>query len=165
MKRRDSLTLERLKQVVRYEPDTGLFYWVSRPSNRIHVGDRAGLAAPVGYWSIAIDGARYLAHRLAWLYVTGHWPKDEVDHLNGDGTDNRWSNLREAHRVLNAQNMRRAKRDNSTGYLGVREMRSRFQANIKAGGRIQNLGTYDTPEQAHAAYLVAKRRLHEGNTL
>ena len=165
MKHRDSLTQERLKQVLRYIAETGDFVWIERPSNRINVGDVAGQNHPSGYISISIDGVRYLAHRLAWLYVTGSWPAVEIDHLNGKRTDNRWSNLRDVERRVNAENMRRARVDNSTGLLGVRQMRDRFQANIKAGGRARNLGTYDTPEQAHAAYLAAKRKLHEGNTL
>jgi hypothetical protein len=79
--------------------------------------------------------------------------------------NNRFWNLRAATRGMNAENMRRARVDNSTGVLGVRAMKGRYQANIKVRGRQQCLGTFDTKEEAHAAYVSAKRLLHAGNTL
>lgn len=103
------------------------------------------------------------------ILVSGGFDPVHVGHVRmieaARAYDNRWDNLREATRTLNQENVRRARRDNSTGFLGVRRMKSNFQANIRVGGRSKNLGTYPTPEQAHAAYVEAKRRLHPGNTL
>jgi hypothetical protein len=159
-----TLTLDRLKQVLHYDPESGLFTWLVRTSMRVQVGAVAG-TPNFGYVRICIDDEAILAHCLAWFYMTGAWPTNEIDHINGVRNDNAFRNLREADRLLNSQNMRKARADNSTGLLGVRRMRERFQANIGVAGRSMNCGTFDTPEQAHTAYVSAKRRLHVGNTL
>lgn len=108
-----------------------------------------------------------MAHRLAWLYVHGRWPDGLIDHKNGDRADNRFDNLRDvAHRV-NMQNLRKAFVSSKTGLLGASPLKDgRFGAFIKRDGKSKNLGTFDTPELAHAAYVAAKRVIHhEGNTL
>ena len=97
--------------------------------------------------------------------MTGEWPDGYIDHGNGVRTDNRWANLRAGDRSFNMQNQRRARRDNTTGWLGVSRVKSRFEAAIQVRGRRFRLGRFDTPEAAHAAYLTAKRKLHEGCTL
>jgi len=112
-----------------------------------------------------IDQANYLAHRLAWLYVTGHWPLVHVDHIDGNRKNNAFSNLREADRKTNAQNMRMAHRDNKTGLLGVTAHRKTFVANILVDGCQLRIGRFATAEEAHAAYLNAKRAMHKGCTL
>ncbi len=156
----------RLKRLLSYDNAAGVFTCLERTSNRRLVGKAAGtINKTTGYLIVGVDGVQYQAHRLAWLYMTGRWPAEEIDHINGVRDDNKWGNLREASRVLNAENMHRARVDNSTGLLGVRKMRGKFQANIRVGGRSVNCGTYPTPELAHEAYLAAKRSLHRGCTL
>jgi hypothetical protein len=112
-----------------------------------------------------VAGRFYYAHRLAFLYMTGEWPPNEVDHLNGIRDDNRWANLRLATVSLNRQNQRRPRRDNTTGYLGVMVNGAGFAARIMVDGKKFNLGTFKTPQEAHEVYLTAKRRLHKGGTL
>jgi len=159
-------TQSRLHELLRYNTETGIFVWIARTSNRIKIGDIAGtLSKRDGYVRISVDGIIYLAHRLMWLYMTGKFPTSEVDHKNTVRNDNRWENLREATRLINVQNQRRARKDNCTGFLGVRKMKGNFQANIRVNGRSLNCGTFPTPELAHEAYLTAKRALHDGCTL
>lgn len=155
---------DELKRVIRYDAETGVFVWLERIGRSV-VGEKAGSKQSCGYWQIWIDGEPYLAHRLALFYVYGCWPKNDVDHINGVRTDNRLQNLREVDRGLNMQNQRRARSDNSTGFLGVVPNRKRFSAQIRTEGKTRCLGTYDTPEQAHDAYVKAKRVLHVAGQL
>ena len=104
--------------------------------------------------------------------MTGHWPTKQIDHKNGERADNAFANLREATQQLNSENLRRARADNKTGYLGVfrhyyihKRDGQRFVACIQVDGRLRKIGLFLTPEAAHAAYLEAKRRLHEGCTI
>ena len=154
------LTAERLREVLQYDPETGVFTRLVDRGGR-KVGVVAGSVTGHGYTSIQIAGVRYLAHRLAFLWMTGEWPIDDVDHINGVAGDNRWSNLRPATRAENMQNQRRAQSNNKLGLLGVCRDGNRFSARIKVDGQRIHLGLFATPEQAHAAYLDAKRRLHE----
>src|SRR5712692_928690 len=127
--------------------------------------DIAGYRDGDGYLRIGICGGQYRAHRLAWLYMTGKWPIDQIDHKNAVKNDNRWKNLREATCAINNQNKRKALRNNRTGFLGVSRNGKGFIAQIKINEKRRNLGTYPTPELAHEAYLKAKRELHAGCTL
>lgn len=156
---------DRLKEMLIYDPTTGVFRWRVRPNGRICVGDEAGNVHVKGYRYIQLDRRLYFAHRLAWLYMTGEWPKGQVDHKNARRDDNRWKNLRDVTREVNAQNRRTASVKNSAGLLGVSKHYGKFQATIFVGGKNRHLGTFVTAETAHAAYVGAKRRLHEGNTL
>src|SRR5262245_469390 len=89
------LTADRLRELLRYEPDTGRWTWRASTNRlRIRPGDEAGTLSKFGHRGIKVFGRRYQAHRLAWLYMTGEWPKRHVDHKNGIADDNRWSNLR-----------------------------------------------------------------------
>ena len=159
------ITQRQLEKILRYSPETGVFVWVMKPNRRIRIGGIAGWLEENGYVRIEICKCRYYAHRLAWLYMTGEWPKEQIDHINGVRSDNRWANLREATRFINAQNQRNPRADNVTGFLGVLPWRNSFQARIGLRGKSHYLGTYHTAEQAHEAYLQAKRRLHEGCTI
>lgn len=159
------LTASRLREVVSYDPTTGEFAWRLRTSIRIMPGKLAGTLRPNGYVMVGIDGPQYRAHRLAWLYVHGEWPNGDIDHINGCRADNRIANLRIVSNAVNGQNRQGAQRDNKTGFLGVFKCKQRFQAQVKLNGKITHIGTFDTPEQAHQAYLETKRRLHEGCTI
>lgn len=164
----NSLTAARLREVLHYESLTGVFTWLVQTQRlQTKVGDVAGGIKPSGYVCIGIDGKRYRAHRLAWLWMTGQWPVDQIDHINGIRSDNRLSNLREASRSLNSQNQRRAYSNNKTGFLGVSwsKQAKKYHATIMANGNDHHLGYFTTPELAYTTYLTAKRKLHEGNTL
>jgi hypothetical protein len=160
-----SLTQERLKELLHYHPALGIFTWLVRAGSRASVGKIAGSLDNKGYVRINLSGIRYRAHRLAWLYMTGEWPTDQIDHINGVRNDNYWDNLREATNSTNMQNQRRAMRHNKTGFLGVTPYRRHFKAKIKLNGKTRVLGTFDRPELAYAAYLKAKRELHPGCTI
>lgn len=155
----------RVMDLLAYDPETGVFTW--RQSRRF--GARAGdIAGHVRKASVAIviDGRTHLANRLAWLIVRGCWPNGLVDHRDTDFTNNRFENLRDATPLINSQNVRRAHRDSLVPLLGVsRASNGRYRAKIKAAGRYVHLGIHGTPEAAHAAYVAAKRVLHEGCTL
>lgn len=152
------LTQERLKEVLNYDPLAGLFTWLIRPGkfSRKRIGDIAGYSRPDdGYVSIRIDGKNYYAHRLAFLYMTDSFPENDTDHINTDGSDNRWENLRLATRSQNLGNVK-VKRNSATGIKGVGiHHTGRFYARIRLRGKEINLGCFDTPELASAAYAKA----------
>lgn len=154
------LTADRLRRLLSYDRDTGVFRWLLANSPRVHVGDRAGSLSQ-GYWNIQVDGVLYRAHRLAWLHVQGSWPIHGIDHINGDSQDNRFRNLRDADQAQNVANARR-KVTCKSGFKGVTAYRSRWVATIGKAGRKTHLGVFDTPEAAHAAYLAeAQKRYGE----
>ena len=159
------LTAERLRELLDYCPDTGVFTRKIRTSNRVKVGDVAGFLRHDGYIGICVHRGWFLAHRLAWLHVHGEWPAKFLDHINGDRSDNRITNLRKATNAENKQNSLRPHVDNKTGYLGVCHDKEKFKAQICINGRIRYIGCFPTPEAAHAAYLEAKRRLHPFGTI
>ena len=156
------LTAERVREVLDYNPDTGALTWRTTTSNRAVAGTLAGYARKDGRRAVMVDKRMYWAHRLAWLHVTGEWPRGMVDHIDGDNKNNAIANLRDVNNSVNQQNRRRAQSNNRLGLLGVKKNGPGFSATIKAGGRKIHLGTWPTPGEAHAAYLAAKRRLHEG---
>lgn len=119
-----------------------------------------------GYIRVMADGQRYKAHRLAWLYVHGEWPAEDIDHRNGVRHDNRITNLRAVPRSVNNQNIRGPLGNNkSTGLLGVHKRGSKWTAHIWAGEKLRHLGTFPDAEAAQGAYLSAKRKLHLGCTI
>lgn len=121
-----------------------------------------------GYVIISIDGAFYLAHRLAWLAVYGVMPEFQIDHINGVPSDNRLRNLREATNAQNNQNKRRPQVNNTSGYLGVTfdKQHMRWRAQVKINGRKIYCGLFDTAESAYLmGYLPVKRKVHGYSTL
>ena len=153
-----------MKELLHYDPETGVFVWREWRGGTAFAGTEAGRLAR-GYVGISVDKRRYPAHRLAWLYVTGEWPPQEIDHINGHRADNRWSNLRLADRSVNNQNRRAAHCHSKTGVLGVTMEAGRYRAAITVGGKTRHIGSYSSADLAHAAYLSAKRELHPGCTL
>lgn len=156
------LTAHRLRELVDYDPVTGLFTRRVQSSNRVRVGSVAGsIHRDSGYVFICVDGKRYRAHRLAWLYTGGKWPEHHIDHINGNTSDNRWSNLRLA---TNAENMRNtaAYRNNTSGYKGVHfhKPSGRWRADVMHEGRSVSAGYHATPEAAHTAACGLRQRLH-----
>jgi hypothetical protein len=162
------LTAERARELLDYRSDTGEFFWrVPRANGQVPVGSRAGGVAPSGYTVVSLDRVQWKLHRVAWLIAYGSLPDGVIDHINGDKTDNRLANLRDVPTQANHQNRRGPNRDNKVGLLGVSRVSGsgRFNAAIKVNYKQRCLGTFDTPEQAHAAYLEAKRQLHAGCTI
>lgn len=165
MKNKQTLTAIRLREVLSYDPETGVFIWRIYINGRAQAGDVAG-GVSVGYARIAIDGVRYKAHRLAWFYVHGIWPVSEIDHINGNKADNRIENMREAVHDKNLQNQRKAHCNNKAGVLGVSlTKRGRYVAMIQSNGVQKYLGSYATSEEASAAYLKEKQEIHPFGTL
>lgn len=163
-----TLTIERLRHRFNYDPETGVFTRRSPSDRRFHDGQVVGHASDNGYIHFSIDNKKYGAHRLAWFYVHGEWPTGDIDHINGDRADNRIANLRDVSRSVNLQNQRAPKSHNkSTGILGahLHTQTGRFTSRIRVNGQNKHLGCFATAEQAHVAYVAAKRELHEGNTL
>lgn len=119
-----------------------------------------------GYPCISIGGRNYLTHRVVWLHVTGEWPEGVIDHMDGDPTNNRMCNLRSVTQRVNSQNRRAAIERSRTGLIGAFPYRrGRFYAQIRVDGLVRHIGVFSTAEEAHSAYVQAKRALHEGCTI
>ena len=151
-----SLTAERLRELLEYDPVTGRFWWrVSRGS--VQDGALAGaLGVKDRYLQIRIDGRLYYCHRLAWLYMTGTWPAGRLDHRDLNGHNNRWENLRPATHSQNIHNTK-ARKNSRSGIKGVsyNPKRKRWEARIMQDGRTIHLGRYLTKEEAAEAYRLA----------
>lgn len=161
---KNSLTADQLRELLSYDENTGDFAWRTRR----HGGRAAAAAAGTanrGYINIVVNRRSYPAHRLAWLYCRGSWPKGQIDHINGRRSDNRLSNLRDVPQEINQQNRRAAQRNSKSGMLGVSPNGVGWRAVIKVGGVLKQLGTFTTAQAAHDAYLAAKRRFHPGCTI
>jgi len=111
------LTQARLKDLLKYDPKTGAFTWLVRPTSNVHIGKVAGCLNAEGYRQIGIDGKTYLAHRLAHLYVEGYFPEYVMDHKKTKS--NKWSNIRHVTHACNMQNMKKIPKDNKSGFVGV----------------------------------------------
>lgn len=160
------LTAQRLRELLDYDSTTGSLMWLGK--RRGAQKDKpAGTIGSTGYRSIRIDGVIYSAHRLAWLHATGMWPAGIVDHINGNRSDNSLENLRDVSQAINRQNLKKANSDNKSGFLGVTRdhARGKWFAIIYVDKRKHNLGRFATPEEAHASYIEATRRLHPGCTI
>lgn len=152
---------ETLKATVTYDPDTGFFAWRHDIGRRFKAGARCGHRHSNGYIIIRLRRRGYTAARLAWMYVNGTWPAGEVDHINGDKSDNRISNLRVATRLQNEANKLVGKRT-TTGHRGVGRSacRKKWLARIRIKSKLVHLGTFDTLEAASNAYKDACERVH-----
>jgi hypothetical protein len=152
--------LNRLKELYEYNPENGLFYRKVSSSPRWKAGQVAGTNSGHGYIKITIDGKQHYAHRLAWLYVYGDYPEETIDHINGNGTDNRICNLRAVKKQENNQNIVSAK--NKSGFQGVswNQERKRWIAQISINNKSKRIGRFKTKEAAFEAYLNAKKTYH-----
>jgi hypothetical protein len=160
------MTAEELKKILSYDSQTGVFTWLVSPSKSIRAGRAAGCREKrIGYCTIGYKGKIYKSHRLAWLYVTGKWPDGIIDHINGVKDDNRFDNLRVVDESGNAQNVRKPNKRNKSGFMGVIFFQNKWRANITHSGKTHWLGDFATPEEAHQAYLAAKRKFHVACTL
>lgn len=150
------MTQKELKKRLHYDPETGVFTW----KDGRFAGKEAGGITPRGkhkYRNISLCGKRYYAHRLAWLYMTGEWPEDRIDHADYNGLNNKFSNLRCAN---HAQNMANSGARNRLGVKGVSRIGKRYMANITSKYKTKYLGMFDTIEEASTAYQAAARTLY-----
>lgn len=159
-----TLDQDELLRLLDYNEKTGQFTW-RVPVGRARPGEVASTKNGSGYTVIGIRGAIYRAHRLAWLAVYGVWPSHEIDHIDGDKSNNAIRNLRDVPRRINAQNVRKSRA--MSGLLGAhfRADTGKFQASLAVDGRSLTLGQFSSAEEAHEAYLQAKRAMHEGCTI
>jgi hypothetical protein len=159
------LNSERLREVLNYAPETGVFTWAKKTCRKVTVGKVAGCISKFArggpYRVIRVDKTLHLAHRLAWLHVHGDWPADELDHINLDGLDNRIDNLRPATRAQNQRNVGISKR-NTSGAKGVCKDRrtGKWRARVYAG-REYHIGVFDSFEEAVGAHERAAARYHK----
>lgn len=165
------VTAEYLRQILHYDPLSGIFRWhvrsdVSFRVNSKHAGKRAGTKITIGYRSICIGGKRYFEHRLAWLYMKGEWPPAQIDHLNNERDDNRFENLRAATNQENgiARDQRNLRSTNKTGIVGVSWIHrsgrrtGRFYATITVDGHTISCGYHKLIEDAIAARREAEMK-------
>jgi hypothetical protein len=150
---RKSITADRLRELLHYDPVSGIFTWRVDRGCRPCKGQTAGTPDAQGHLMIRVDYHIYKAHRLAWLYMTGDWPASLIDHADRNPANNKWENLRAATQQTNAWNMR--SRMPKSGFRGVRRHRNGFVAYIYEGNRGIYLGSFKTAEAASAAHIAA----------
>lgn len=158
------LTAERLRELLNYDSDLGIFTRRIKNGKRDNVGDVAGWLGVRGYRAICLDYRTYAEHRLAWLYVYGHWPADQIDHINRIKTDNRICNLRDVSSAINKQNINTARSHNKSGFIGAVWSKSsgKWLARIIVDGKQIHGGTFSTAEAASEEYFRMKKKFHEG---
>ena len=148
------MNIEDLKEYFKYEPSTGKLFWNKRPSNRVVVGAEVGNYSDKGYKVCRFKGKIIRVHRIVWAITKGEHPSDFIDHINGDKADNRIENLRVVSHSENLQNMKKAK-----GYTYLRK-NNKWKAQIVVNKEHKYLGVFNTEQEAHEAYLKAKKELH-----
>lgn len=153
-------TLARLKEVLHYDLDTGVWTWLVWRGIR-KAGEVAGTLDEDKYTVIGLDGELYYAHCLAWYYVTGEWPKNEVDHKNHTHRDNSWKNLREVTHQENGRNLSMP-RTNTSGFVNIHPYESttkgtRYVVRMYVNKKLRHIGTYDTQKKA----LTARDKAHK----
>lgn len=162
----NSVPVEVVRDLFNYDPETGIVTWRRKGVRSAVIGQRVGYAHSAGYLQVYFTGYYpQVLHRIAWAITHGEWPPVFIDHINGVKDDNRLCNLRLATDAQNHQNLKRARKDNLSGFLGVTRSRARFVATIAWEGKRKYLGVWPTAEEAHAAYIEAKRKLHPFGTL
>jgi hypothetical protein len=160
-----NLTAEEVKKILDYRPETGELVWRERTARCVQIGDVAGCVDKQGYITVGIRKKIYKAHRLAWLIKCNDWPNGLIDHIDGNKSNNRWSNLRLVNETGNSENVRRPSKRNQSGFMGVISVNGGWRASITVQRKTRYIGTFDTPEKAHQAYLEAKRKFHDACTI
>lgn len=168
MDKQDVITAQELQQIVEYFPESGIFLWKITKGNYVKTGKEFGSWDLYGYKTVRINKKSYKLHRLAWLYVYGKMPANDIDHINGIRHDNRISNLRDVTRQTNLENqtiLKRKKKHTTLigAYFDVRK--NTYYSRISIKNKNIHLGTFKTEQQAHDAYVAAKRKFHFGNTI
>ena len=157
----DRIMAHHLREILHYDPESGIFTWLSHRSTGARCGDIAGCDNQQGYTMIGIRKKFYGAHRLAWLYMTGCWPDVTVDHTNRVRNDNRWHNLRLATQAQQSFNRSSYTTRNTSGAKGVtwKRAHNKWTARIRHQGRLIHLGYFSNLEDARSAYLNKAREL------
>jgi hypothetical protein len=157
----DEISAQEVRELLDYDPATGVFTWRKDRRGKAKVGDRAGSVVDGGYTLISINDRLYKAHRLAWLLVHGEWPAVHIDHINRDGSDNRISNLRLVSDAENAQNVV-AQKNSKTGIRGVSWKKSsgKWCAQVSKNRKIAYIAYFDNIADAERAVIEARRKIH-----
>ena len=156
------LTAERARFLFSYDPQSGLITRRVSRGGPWKAGTPVGSVKKSGYVGVIVDNKWNAYHRLAWLLHYGEWPDSDLDHINGNRGDNRIENLRKCCRAENMQN-RRVGKNSSTGVIGVYKTGNKWRAQIQVQKNWKHLGTFNTKDEAAAAYAAAKRELHTFN--
>lgn len=150
------ISVQELRRIIDYDPETGKFTRKVRTANCIQAGQEAGFIDHKGYRTIKVGGKAQSGQRIAWAIMTGEWPTHLVDHIDGNPANNVWANLRKANHQQNAAN-----RVGRRGLKGTTRLPSgRYQAQIKSLGKTSHIGVFDTEDEAHQAYMAKARELH-----
>ena len=155
------ITQSELKELLDYNQDTGIFTWKKNVSSRARVGDIAGSLSQAGYMNIVISKKKYSSHRLAWFYIYGEFPSNDIDHINNNKSDNRIINLREATRNQNNCN-RNIQKNNKSGVKGIYKhtQYDKWVAEIKINKKSIYLGVFDNLELAKLVISEARNKYH-----
>ncbi len=153
-----TITAGELRELLSYDETSGEFRWKVKPCKGRHVGDVAGNLNTNGYVQIRIKGKLYMSHRLAWLYVHGEWPKDQIDHIDGNRSNNRLNNLRSVSNRENACNQKSHREGRLFGSHYSKHDK-KWRARIEINGKRISLGLFPTEQDAHEAYLKAKSQI------
>ena len=161
MSKTNCITQEKLKEILDYNPDTGLFIWKVNSAKNVKSGHIAGNLKDTGYIRIKINKKMYLAHHLAFLYVYGNFPKDIIDHIDSDRANNKISNLRECSHQQNMKNLRLYS-NNSSGHKNVSwvKSRNRWIVQLKVNGKQKYIGSFDNLELADLVAQEARNKYH-----
>lgn len=173
MTQKDDISVERLKQLLSYDPETGIFIWKRRSLdmfktsrhmnawNARYANKVAGFSISTGHAGIRIFNSGYKAHRLAWAIYHGAWPNDQIDHINNNPSDNRICNLREANSLQNGYN-KKNRLIGTSKYKGVsfHAKTGKWQSQVMFNGTVIYLGVFTRQEDAHAAYCKKAEELH-----
>jgi len=149
---------EELKELLHYNPGTGIFTWLVNRTGGVKAGDVPCYKSD-GYIQISVNNKDYKAHRLAFFYMTGDWPKEQIDHKNHVRDDNRWVNLREATHQENQKN-RTISKNNTSGVMGVcwNKKRKKWESNIWINGKQKHLGRFNDKFEAACSRKSAENK-------
>lgn len=155
------ISQELVKALFEYDCTSGIFIRKLTTGTKAKIGSVAGVVNESGYIEIAVNGHKYRAHRLAWLYCFGEFPEQQLDHIDNNRSNNSLDNLREASNLENSYN-KGISSLNTTGYKGVSidKRSNRYRAYITVDGKQKSLGYYATAPEAAAAYIEAAQTLH-----
>lgn len=155
------VTNDQLKDALSYDAESGAFVWKIAIGRKIRPGRAAG-ANKDGYTTINLCGERFLAHRLAWMFVNGSFPDGLIDHIDGNKSNNAIANLRIATASENGQNRKLPNKNNKCGLIGARfvESKNKFVASIRIDGKSKHIGYFKSAELAHSAYISSKKEVH-----